>query len=116
MREENRYRSLQEVDDNQKRGEKPMLFSNDPYQLRFAAPPTQNLISDSRGGKEASNQDFPRTAPSVTPESTDLFQPQAHFNQNQPTQGKLAQNMKVQEEKHLFPASDIHFNKHIKKI
>ena len=115
MREENRYRSLQEVDDNQKRGEKPMLFSNDPYQLRFAAPPTQNLISDSRG-KETSDQDFPRTAPSVAPESTDLFQSQTHFNQNQQTQEKLPQNMKVQEEKHLFPASDIHFNKHIKKI
>ena len=42
LREENRNRSDQEVDDNQKQYDWPMLPSNDPYQLQFPAPLNQN--------------------------------------------------------------------------
>ena len=104
LREENRNRSLQEAADNARRGREALLVSNDPYQLRYAAPPAQDLVIEPDGGTGTGNP------ASTGPKSY------SRFNQNQTMQEELAQITKTQEEKQLFPASDIHFNKHIRKI
>ena len=98
LREENRNRSLQEAADNLRRSNQALHVSNDPYQLRYAAPPAQDLVIEPDGGTG--------TGP----------KPYSRFGQNQAEREELAQIANKQQEKQLFPASDIHFNKHIRKI